>query len=404
MVKNNLLLASLLCITPLAIGFDAESLRNRFENSEQKQLSSSERLKASQGNTKSLKLLNNNDIIYKLPNGIFVDGTLLPNGKVAPAYKSRGGQLYPACVTSSFSLVKGEWDNEKSAIACKLSPEELATIKDSQFSSQISVAQQTIASTNNQAPEAQLVKSNKYGGVKYSNSGNSVSSSPNINSTVSHASSADRSSNSQTPKRKIEPAKVINPNIYIPPARNNNTSKSISGVLVKDKSKFGIPIGTWIKGELLRPVSSAESGYIEFVLSEDIEGKYKTLPAGTIVFSNKNINEPDRRLESLSVTIRLPNDDEFPGVSMRVYSLNKTAGLEGSLIRDRVGELQSSGSNAALRTVAAITPQVSSVAGTAINSITNDMVSNEQRYLNNAPKAIIKVQPQQVLLKVSRAF
>ncbi len=375
--------------------FDESDMEARFDNAQKKQNEAARRVKSSEGSTRSLRLLNDDDKLYRLPNGVLVAGLVLPNGKLAPAYDDQTGQ-HPACVTNTYTLVKGEWDAWRKAINCPLSQSNLAVIENDSLASQVSVEDAgTPNATNNS-----LSKAGKYG-EDTSPTSDGSSKPANMMAAVTLP---DTSSDKKKSEKKEKETKPVDPNIYIPPPRNNSPSNSVAGVMVRDKSKFGIPIGTWIKGELARPVSSAESGLIEFVITESIKGKYQTLPIGTVIFSNKSINEAQKRLESLSVTALLPNGDEFPGISMRAYSLDKTAGLSGTLIRDREGELKSSGSNAALSALSAATPSLGTPAGSAINSVTDDLISNEKRYVDRAPRAIIQVSPQPVLLKVSRGF
>lgn len=192
--------------------------------------------------------------------------------------------------------------------------------------------------------------------------------------------------------------------IYFPPARNNSRAKTAASVLRRDPGKFGVPMGTWVKAELIRPVSSAEAGLIEFVLMEDLVGRYQTMPAGTTIFADKAINESEKRLESLSQIASLPNGTEIKNVSMRAFSLDKTAGIAGTLVRDREGEFSAIGADAALGTISGLIPNAEGVAGAAVEEVTNGVIGNEKRYAPKAPQAVIRVAPQQVLLKVARTF
>jgi hypothetical protein len=264
----------------------------------------------------------------------------------------------PACVTKQMKLIQGSYNQNTQLIECKLDPSKLAIIEGQRG--------------------AQAITSNKYG-----------------------------SSGAQTKTPlSTKHHKPINQNIYIPPARNTQANaNTVAGVMDYNKQEFGIPIGTWVSAKLLRSVSSAESGMIEFETLEDIEGKRQVFPAGTVLFAQKRINEGQKRLESQTMTARLPDGDQIDGIVFMVYSLDKTAGLNGKLIRDRDGELTAATSGAALSAVGtAVVGGSNSATAAAANSFTGDMIGNERRYAPNTPRAIIKVSPQRVLLQSVSAF
>ncbi len=74
---------------------------------------------------------------------------------------------------------------------------------------------------------------------------------------------------------------------------------------------FGIVIGTWFKAHIERRVTNADNGQVEVTLDEDVPGKTKTLPAGTVLFGQKAFNQVSQRLDiSLSNGI-MPEGIEF---------------------------------------------------------------------------------------------
>ena len=366
--------------------YDAESLKYLLENRQNEKQRAGDRFKASRGSLKSLSLLQNKDIHYKLPNGNYVQGVLLPNGKVAPAIKTKK-EFRPACVTIEMELVPGAYDEMKKLVHCELAPSELAIITDSNSIQQSGIEAKKL-----------LQVSTKYGNSSTEAFG--IGTPHRNNGAPEDKTNQEKTGNHSTPKRK--PA---NPNVYRPPSRNSTSSKSLSGVIQQDKNKFGVPIGTWVEAELLRSVSSAETGLIEYMTLTDIQGRYQVFPAGTVLFAEKSINEAERRLESITVTARLPNNDEVEGVSFRVYSLDRTAGLSGRLLRDRQNELVAASKTAGLDAVSSAAISSSNGAiGTAVNSVKGNLTAIEQRYSQGPKKAIIKVTPQKVLLKLTKKF
>lgn len=390
MVKKSIILALTVFSANTSLAqFNADSLKQRLSNSQKEKQNTEARLRASQSDAKSLRMLNRQDILYKLPNGEYVPGLILPNEKIAPAFIDRARTAHPACVTKSFKIIKGIWDKEKQAIKCDLKASELAVISNEQAGEQL--ANETTRKTNNEpAPKA-----DKYGKPK-----THTASKPARNKT----STTTASNNSSSYKKPVKPIAPVNPNRYVPPPRNSANSTSVAGVMQRDPTKFGVSIGTWIKGRLPRTVSSSESGMIEFITTEDIEGKYQTLPKGTVLFANKTINTSEKKLESMSVLAKTPDGLEIPNVSVRVYSLDQTAGLSGQIVRDREAEIKGSASNAALNVATSLAPAAGNVAGAAVNSVANDMARNEKRFIDSSAKAFIRVSPQNVLLKVSRSF
>jgi hypothetical protein len=364
--------------------FTADSLKERMESTAEEQKRAGERLKASRGDLDSLRVLDDEDLAYELPNGKYVPGMLLPNGKLAPAL-GRGEDQRPACVSKDMKLVPGSYDPNQEAITCKLAREKLA-ILDQESTAQVS----SVSKTDDTDESGSLAKADKYGSDKGKGRGEPANPDP-----------APPAANPAPAK----PAPPANPNIYRPPGRNASSKKGVGAVMAFDEGHFGVPIGTWVEAKLLRRVSSAESGFIEFQTTEDIEGSHQVFPAGTVLFAKKNINTSRRRLESVTVTARLPDGTEVPGVKFRVYSMDKTAGLTGQLIRDRGGEFAAAGKDALLNAAGEVAVRAGDqvTAGVA-SDIKDDVVSKEKRYSSNGPDAVIEVAPQPVLLQVVQGF
>lgn len=396
--------------------FTPDSLRKRLEQTQTDQETAANRLKASQADPKTLKLLTDREITFKLPNGVYVDGILLESGKVAPAIRRTTG-LQPACVTSDFRLVPGEWHVDRKAIVCKLEQSEtFALIENTapqiaeraQEAAQSQSVSDTPTSTSEAGPQTKTTQgaANKYGprerpAAQVAQDPASVASqSAHQVSTPSHGGST---SNRGRAYQTSGTATGLSSNLYIPPGRNAGAAKTSTGTLATGQRMFGISMGTWMRGSLTRQVSSAESGQIEFTLEESVLGKYRDLPAGTIFFSNKSFNSANKRLESVSVTALLPDGEEIQ-VQARIYGLDQTAGLTGVIQRDREGEFASISTKAALNTLSALTPEVDGAAGSAVSDVADGLINTEEKNVQRQPTAVITVSPQRCLLKIVKTF
>ncbi|MDX1695061.1 MAG: hypothetical protein R3208_14945 [Ketobacteraceae bacterium] len=385
------LLALIYSSSLLANGYvSADELRSYFKSSEQLRRSAGERLKASRGDPESLKLLQEDDLYFKLPDGNYVKGILLPNGKVSPAL-TIGGDLIPACVTTENRLIPGQWSGEQQAILCQLAQNE-------EFAMLESGPRQK--STADQDDSKQEDDPDKLA-TKYQNGDDRVepSAPPKAAGEESHRATKYGNPKGNAPSQTASAPSFI----YRPPTNRSSSNKTVAGVLERDATRFGIPVGTWIKARLMRPVSSAERGLIEFETKEAVFGKYRDLPAYTVLFAQKYVNEADEKMEAFTVNARLPNGEEIK-IEASVHSLDQTAGLHGKLIRDRAGEVMVASTKAALGAIAELTPAGTTTPGRALSDVTETLIDNESRYVPKPPGAVIRVAEQECLLKITKTF
>jgi hypothetical protein len=388
MVKKTLiaLLISASCLAEETT-YDADSLRDRLRNGAQDKASAAERMKTARGDKSSLKILQDTDLNYKLPNGEYVRGMLLPNGTLSPAIKSRLG-IQPACVTKNFELIKGVWDDKKESVVCNIPLSDLAYIDNSvRFES---------SATENKPADNKIV-SNKYSTNK--------ASEPVAQSQP--AEPAAKPSPKQddyvpAPRNKTNNAGRQTSNTgYVPAPRNNTGLNSKAGALISNNDEYGIPRGTWIKAELKRHTTSADSSDVEFIVAENIQGKFKTLEAGTILFASKSFNTSSKRLEALTSAAVTPAGNEVSGINAYVYSADQTPGLAGNVVRDREGEAVSIGKNSVLAAAANALPGTAGVATGVVSDISGELINNEQDSIST-PRAYIEVSPQIVWLKTDK--
>ncbi|MCG8313820.1 MAG: TrbI/VirB10 family protein [Pseudomonadales bacterium] len=372
----------------------ANELKSYLKATEKQRMSASERLKASRANPNNLKLLHEKDLYFKLPDGSYVLGILLPNGKISPALNI-SGDIIPACLTTENRLIPGKWDERNTAIVCKLSQNEtFATLEDG-------VRQKTPVSIEEHKTELKKT-ADKYVATALKKAPNTKSALPN----EERIQANKYGSNSHTASHRSSQGQLSYSNseyIYRPPINRGSSVKTVAGVLDKDNKKFGIPIGTWIKARLMRPVSSAERGLIEFETKEPIFGKYRDLPAYTVLFAQKYVNEADEKMEAITVNARLPNGEEIE-IKASIHSPDQTAGLHGKLIRDRAGEVMVASTKAALGAISELSPEGRTSPSKALNSITDSLIDNENRYIPRTPGAVIRVSEQDCLLKIIETF
>ncbi len=399
--------------------YDGNMLKKRIKEGSDYRQSAADRMKATKADRDSLKVISPHDIKYQLPNGEFVTGILLPNGRKAPAIESKFG-LRPACITRDFTLVMGVWNDQDQAIQCEIPAEELAVLElDGEKRTQVGTtneenetknfvnkyASTSVGRTDSDAREhhksdsyintdnkidsvknkAETSQATKYAG---GNSLNKTSTAPSSNVNNSNNSNTQRSQQSD---------------VYYPPNVRGSAS-STGGALKIDKNKFGIPVGTWIEAELSRTATSAETGQIEITLLENVNGRFQLLPAGTMLFAEKYFNVANRRLEAKTVHGVTPEGFEITNIEAFVYSLDQTAGLSGTIVRDREGEVLSAGTNTLLKTAARTVPGTGGLAASAASDFTEEMLKNEQNYAPETPDAVITVSPQRILLKIAKTF
>lgn len=386
------------CLNAVADSLSAADLRSRMQGSEAEKKARSERLKMMRDGKNQVGMLNERALFYELPNGKKVRAILLPNGKRSPAITKKG-ELVPACFTTRGTLVAGQYDAVAKSITCNIPAADVAYIDDDIYVKE----NQGGGNSNDSKPttnkEGDLTV-NKYGN---SSSGAKEKAAP-TSSTSSKKPTIRKNTNNARPR---EPKAVPRPaNFYMPSTTQSASRASVSVLALNKEKPFGVKRGTWAEVKLTRSVSSSDSGSAEFYLQESLEGDYQALPAGTVFFANKQINTNTRRMEAFASLAMLPSGKEVE-VAGWIYSINKTAGLSGVLKRDREGENKAAAGNAALAGLGKAASTIGgagSVAGTAVDSYTGEMVDNERKHTTQAPAATIRVSPQKALIQFTEPF
>ena len=358
-------------------------------------------------------------VFYRLPDGSTIKGFLLSNNRIAPAY-IKGNRVIPGCLDHRWIVHPAEW--RQGELICHY-PQEILT--EIQLSNAV-LPDQTQAlggKTESSLVMDESIKSEQAHSKR-------VSTPPEIDQhapgqTSALAANVDLEESLQNVKDKAKNIKntltkkvdtlldqgvqtVVEPDpvpdhIYIPPPRVSTSDLAETGMLEAGRKLFGIRKNTWLPVELKRVVSTADRGEVELYLTEDIAGKYRDLPAGSVFYGNALINFGLKRMDVIVSNGSTPDDENFR-VSATAHDYSQQYGLLGKLIRDREGELESAlGRGAIVAVRDSITPTTGD-AGAAVDSVTDDLISNEERYLERAPQAIIQVSPQILYLKVSDEF
>lgn len=366
----------------------ADELRKRMMATETEKKDSADRLKLLRGNQTQIGSVDETTLFYDLPDGRKVRAVLLPNGRKSPAMPV-GKQLKPACVATSGLLVPGEFNPATGKIDCSLSPAEIAYIDDTIYGT-------SEQATKGAAGAGDAPKAAAPGIDKYATPGAGAA---NISTAKSGGGTPSQEGRKAAPKQAQ--AAPRDPNIYMPPVSGGSVKAETVSFTLSAEKPYGIKRGAWGEVRLDRQISSADSGWVEYTLEEDIVGQWRSLPAGTIFFGSKQINTQNRKLESKINLARLPDGTEIKMAGW-IYSLNRTAGLNGRLERDREGENSAAAGNAALAGLGAAANQVAgpgNVAGAVVDTYTGDLIANERRYTSQAPKATIHVSPQRALIQ-----
>jgi hypothetical protein len=384
-------LLTLLLMLPFVVnGLTADELKARMKGVAKEQESAEKRLKFLRSESKSTTMLRERDIFYALPDGRRVEAVLLPNGKKSPAVDGM-----PACLSISGMLIAGRYEPTSQSVQCDIPDAEIEYIDSDLYKPRGGVGQSEEAQPSQGTSAPVLSKYSSRGRVDQTKS-------ETVTTSRNQSGSGVRNQSGSAPVQSAS----ANPYVYSVPSGSSGKKAEISTFALAVEKPFGVKRGTWAEVSLSRPVSSADSGSVEYLLSDPVVGDFKTLPAGTVLFASKRINESTERLESQVYLAQMPDGEEAK-LSGWIYGTNKVAGLPGSLIRDREGESVAAGGNAALAGLRAATNAAgggAGVAGVVADTYASDMIANEQRYAPDTPGAIIRVSPQRALVQFAEPF
>ena len=364
-------------------GFDDRQIQTRRERIKASDLS------ATYYKSRSVK----RRVYYRKPDGTALLGYVLPNSKIAPAYEGKAGcyadddQVYPA------DWVDGDLFCHLPQVGVvKANPETFTIKKDDPG-----------AVYNVNEPLEENEEKVKSRGSKYrlSEQGNRLGK-KQID-LIESKKKSNKQLDSQKKKVAVKKKKVNSVPLYMKPVVI--VSSDSSSLTLDADDEFGIPFGQWIQARLERVVTSADNGEIEFIINEDVQGRSMVLSRETIVFADKGYNPLTKRMDLLVTRAISPEDNKIVFRAV-IYDAKKVSGLAGILERDRQGEAKAAVGKSALQIARSVVSGVTAdtLVGDASESVANDLLQNEGRYLNGAPDALIRVYPQLVYLRIVESF
>jgi hypothetical protein len=196
-------------------------------------------------------------------------------------------------------------------------------------------------------------------------------------------------------------------NLYTPPPRSSAVSggQAIVTDAVRSTVAFGIRLGSWLNASLDRNTTSGESGSVELTLTGDAIGDRRTLPAGTVLFADKNLNNTTMRMEMVVTHGITPTGLEFEMHGL-VFDPQKTPGLAGVYVLDKKESVSRGAQKGAIAAVgAAVGMAGPGVAGVATNAAAQSVLNDASTVTdNNAAQAVIYVSPQALIIRVEKQF
>ena len=196
-------------------------------------------------------------------------------------------------------------------------------------------------------------------------------------------------------------------NLYTPPPRSSAGSgeQAIVTDAVNSTVAFGIRLGSWLNASLDRNTTSGESGSVELTLTGDAIGDRRTLPAGTVLFADKNLNNTTKRMEMVVTHGITPTGLEFEMHGL-VFDPQKTPGLAGVYVLDKKESVSRGAQKGAIAAVgAAVGMAGPGVAGVATNAAAQSVLNDAGTVTdNNAAQAVIYVSPQALIIRVEKQF
>ncbi len=196
-------------------------------------------------------------------------------------------------------------------------------------------------------------------------------------------------------------------NLYTPPPRSNAVSggQAIVADAVHATVAFGVRLGTWLNATLGRNTTSGDSGSVELTLTSDAIGDRRTLPAGTVLFADKALNNITKRMEMVVTYGITPAGLEFEMRGM-VFDPQKTPGLAGVYVLDKKEAVARGATKGAIAAVgAAVGTLGSGAAGAATHAATQSVLNDANQVTEgNAVQAVIYVSPQALIIRVEKQF
>lgn len=196
---------------------------------------------------------------------------------------------------------------------------------------------------------------------------------------------------------------------YVPPSwkvMQNTGDFAVDQVKAKGP-KFGVRIGTRMRGEIRRPVTNAERNMCEIYLTEDVIGDHETLERGSIIFATKQFNKSTKLLE-MRATNGITKDGREFRLSAYAMDVNEVAGLSGTITTDgnTAKRSMSEGGFEVGRSVISTLEGGNPIGAGVVAATENVLDEKEQetQIKQGEPQFIIRVAPQKLILMVDKTF
>ena len=317
--------------------------------------------------------------------GIIIDKVVFPA-------VVKNSNRFPGCIVGD-KVVEGVYDRQIGKVVCRLSSNTLIeqgeTIIVGDNPQQIKPSASRTSQAENTATAKKKIKSGKIKVIKQVNQ---------VTGTSSKQASNQYKASKQGGNNKREDNRATGNN-----KAGNNKGSVLEVNAFRSKPKFGVRAGTWAKVFLPRSVSSSEPANIELELIEEIEGRHKNVPVGTIFFTKHRINPATQRLDMQAVLMVLPDGSEY-SISATIHSSGMTAGLGGAVIThtDKVA------STAVKRNVLDSTAQViarnGNPAAAIAGNVATEVLDVQENALPVRPEYSVQVASQEGLIRFGRSF
>ena len=316
----------------------------------------------------------------------------------------KDGNRFPGCIVGD-KVIEGVYDRKIRKVVCRLSSNTLVeqgeTIIVGDNPQQIKPSASRTSQAENTATAKKRAKSGKSKTIKQ------VTGASSKQGNNQYKRSKAGGNNRATENNKAGNNKAGNNKAGNNKAGNNKANSNKGLVLevnaFRSKPKFGVRAGTWARVFLPRSVSSSEPANIELELVEEIEGRHKNVPAGTIFFTKHTINSATQRLDMQAVLMVLPDGSEY-SISATIHSSGMTAGLAGAVITHTNKVASTAAKRNVLDSTAQVIAQNVNPAAAIAGNVATEVLDAQENALPTRSGYSVQVASQEGLIRFGRSF
>lgn len=389
--------------------FTIDDLRNSSESALQENEDAAARLQTLRSQS-ALEQSDKSFLTFQI-DGYEFPAVLLPNERIAPAIVEYNKRT-PACIDTNYQLHPGKYDPQSGRVLCEIRQADLLideTIEQTSIGD-VAVATTTTPQTSKYAAQASPEGGEPLADEPETNESEQPKPSVGTSKYVAPSQPSAATRPAESTSTAPQPTVAVKPdNVYIPPLRGsgNRTTRTYS-VEAEDQKAFGIRKGTWAEVEIARRISSADFGEVEIRLINTIPGKFRDLPANTLLFAHTGYNQGSQRMNIQVTNALLPDEEEAINLMAYGYDLQRQAGLPGTIIRDREGEVAAATNQGVLTAVNSAVRNAPIVQGSpltdGVETVTESLLDQENRFAQDAPTAVIEVPKQRFFIQIAKSF